>query len=256
MLIAIKSDPKMAGRILKDIRFYESEKQNVEGQSISHELGKLFIPTNDTNYIGQRIARKLNELKYSYGEFDHIYINLTTFIKENEIIVSNRNHDKRIKYVDFGIDSEMLNSLEDSEKDNFIKSTTFKVLTHISQDEGLELVMQTKKLLAEFDTEIKIHFKTKETNSFRIDIYYQIKAINGGTKAIIEYKDKKNNICRTGNYKLQFYEDIYTLVDTISVTGDKIILKPKKSFTAEIANERYKTPVELKINELTKINCH
>ncbi len=55
----------MADRILKDIRFYESEIQNIEGQSMPHELGKLFVPTNDTNAIGQRIARKLNELKYS-----------------------------------------------------------------------------------------------------------------------------------------------------------------------------------------------
>ena len=254
--MAIKPDPKMADRILKDIRFYESEKQNIEGQSMPHELGKLFIPTNDTNYIGQRIARKLNELKYSYGEFDHIYINLTTVIKVNEIIVSNRNIDKRIKYVDFGINSEKLNALQDSEKDNFIKSTTFKVLTHISKDEGLELIKQTENLLTEFDTEIKIHFKTKETNSYKINIYYQIKALNGGTKAIIEYKDRKNNICRVANYKLQFYEDIYTLVDAINLKDDKIILKPKKSFTADIANERYKTPIELKIEELTKINCH
>ncbi|MNK30397.1 hypothetical protein D3C87_488140 [compost metagenome] len=246
----------MADRILKDIRFYESENQNIEGQRMPQELGKLFIPTNDTNYIGQRIARKLNELKYSYGEFDHIYVNLTTFIEENKIIVSKRNIDKRIKYVDFGFNSEKLNSLNDNEKDNFIKSTTFKVLTYISKDENLELVEQTEKLLTEFDTEIKIHFKTKETNSFKIDIYYQIKALNGGTKAIIEYEDKKNNICRAGNHKLQFYEDIYTLVDTINLTDDKIILKPKKSFTADIVNERYKTPIELKINELTKINCH
>src|SRR5436190_1203761 len=59
--------PKMADRILRDIRFYESEKPNIEGQSMPNELGKLFIPTKDTNYIGQRIARKLNELKFTYG---------------------------------------------------------------------------------------------------------------------------------------------------------------------------------------------
>lgn len=246
----------MPNRILKDIRFYESEKQNIEGQSLPHELGKLFIPTNDTIFIGQRVARKLNELKYSYGEFDHIYINLTTYIKENEIIISNRNIDKRIKYVDFGINSEKLNTLLNSEKDIFIKSSIFKVLTHISQKGNFELVKQTEKLLTEFDTEIKIHFKTKETNVYKVDVYYQIKSLNGGTKAIIEYIDKKSNICRIGNYKLQFYEDIYTLVDTINLTDGKIILKPKKSVIADIANERYKTPIELKINELTKINYH
>ena len=246
----------MADRILKDIRFYESEYENIDGQSMPHELGKLFIPTTDTNYIGKRIARKLNELKYTYGEFDHIYINLTTAISENNLVVSNRNIDKRIKYLDFGINAEKVNSLSDNDKNNFIKTTTFKLLKHISTDTNLELVNKTQNLISEFETEIKIHFKTKETSSYKIDIYYQIATISSGTQAIIEYKDKKSNVCSFGTYKLQFYEDIYTLVDTIGLADEKIILKPKKSFTADIHNERYKTPIELKLSELENFNCH
>ena len=246
----------MPERILKDIRFYESEKQNTEEQSMPHELGVVFIPTKDTHYIGQRIARKLNELKFIYEQFDHIYINLTSFLKENEIVVSNRNIDERIKYIDFGINSKNLNSLSDVEKNNFIKSATFEALRQICNDENLELLTQTEKLISEFDTEIKIHFKSKETNSFKIDIYYQIESINGGTKAIIEYKDKKNNFCSSKNYKLRFYEDIYTLVDKISVTDDTVILKPKKSVIADIQNGRYNTPITLKLIEFDKLNCH
>ena len=246
----------MADRILKDIRFYESEYENIDGKSMPHELGKLFIPTADTNYIGKRIARKLNELKYTYGEFDHIYINLSTAINENNLVVSNRNIDKRIKYPDIGINSEKINSLSDSDKNNFIKSTTFKLLRHISTDTNLELVNKTERLISEFETEIKIHFKTKETSSYKIDIYYQIAAISGGTQAFIEYKNKKSNACSFGNYKLHFYEDIYTLVDTISLDDDRIILKPKKSFIAGIQNERYKTPIELRLLELEKCKCH
>ena len=246
----------MADRILKDIRFYESQYENIDGQSMPQELGKLFIPTKDTNYIGKRIARKLNELKYTYGEFDHIYINLTTVINEDSIVVSNRNIDKRIKYIDFGINSENVNSLSDYDKNNFIKATTFKLLKYISTDTNLELVNKTESLISELDTEIKIHFKVKETNSYKIDIYYQIESVNGGTQAIIEYKDKKSNVCSFSNYKLQFYEDIYTLVDTINLADDKIILKPKKSFIANIQNERYTTPIELKLADFENFNCH
>lgn len=237
----------MADRILKDIRFYESEYQNIEGQKMPQELGKLFIPTKDTKYIGQRIARKLNELKFSYGAFDHIYINLTTIIKENEILVSNRNIDKRIKYLDFGFRPEKLNSLSDKEKNDFIKTATFKLLRHISTDLNLELINQTERLISEFDTELKIHYKSKETKTFKIDIHYQIEALNGGTKAIIEYYDKQNDNCIYYNYKLQFYEDIYTLIDTINLTNEVITLNPKKSFIADIQNERYETPIIIKL---------
>ncbi|WP_264532371.1 hypothetical protein [Flavobacterium sp. N502540] len=243
----------MSDRILKDIRFYESEKQNIEGQSIPRQLGKLFVPTKDTNFIGQRIARKLNELKFTYGEFDHIYINLTTVLKENEIVVSNRNVDKRIKYLDFGINVEKLQSLSDSEKNSLIKSITFQALRKISNDLNLALVDQTEKLISELDTEIKIHFKTKETKSFKIDIYYQIEVKEIGTMAVIEYKDKKNNFCGSMNYKLQFYEDIYTLIDTISIAKGLITLKPKKSFTADLNNKRYETPIQLELSDFKVI---
>ncbi len=242
----------MTERIIKDIRFYESDKQNVVGESMPQDLGHLFFPTKDTSYIGQRIARKLNELKFNYGEFDHIYINLSTFLKENEIVISNRNIDSRIKYIDFGINIQKLNSLLDVEKDIYIKSLTFKVLKKISSGLNLEIVQKTEKLITEFDTEIKIHFKTKETKAFRIDIYYQIESLIDGTKIILEYKDKKNNLYYFAHYKLQFYEDIYSLIDAISLTSGEIILKPKKSYIAEISNERYLTPITFKLSDLKK----
>ena len=246
----------MADRILKDIRFYESDYENIDGQSMPHELGKLFHKTSNTNYIGQRIARKLNELKFTYREFDHIYINLTTFLSENEIVVSTRNIDKRIKYIDFGFNSATVNSLSEKDRNDFIKATTFKLLKHISSNTNLELVNQVEHLVAEFGSEIKILYKSKETTAYKIDIYYQIASVSSGTQAIIEYVDKKVNACFKGTFKLQFYDDIYPLVDTINLTTDRIILKPKKSFTADIHNERYKTPIELKLNELEKFNCH
>ena len=121
---------------------------------------------------------------------------------------------------------------------------------------NLELVNQVERLIAEFDTEIKILYKSKETTAYKIDIYYQIASLSGGTQAIIEYENKKDNICFRGVQKLQFYDDIYSLVDTINLRNDRITLKPKKSFTADIHNERYKTPIELKLNELEKFNCH
>ena len=245
--------PKMANRILKDIRFCESEKQNIDGQSMPSELGKLFIPTEDTNYIGQRIARKLNELQYSYGEFDHIYINLTTFLKENEVIVSKRNIDKRIKYLDYGIRPENIQALSDNEKNSFIKAATFKLLKQISTDPHLELVKQTEKLIAEFDTEIKINYKTKETGNYKVDISYQINPIGSSTGAIVEYLDKKDNLKYQGYIQLQFYEDIYPLVNTITVKDNFLVFNPKKSFRADLYNNRYKTPIKLNIAGLDRL---
>lgn len=243
----------MADRIIKDIRLYESNKQNIAGESIPSELGTILIPTSDTNYIAQRIARKLNELKCTYGEFDHVYINLTSLLKENEINVSSRNIDKRIKYIDFGINPEKVNLLSDNEKDNFTKVLIFKSLEKISNDLNLNLIKQTKKLITEFDTEIKIYFKEKETNSYKIDIHFQIKPKNSSSRAVVKYWDKKNNLKYQGFILLEFYDDIYTLIDSVIVKDNILIFNQKKSFIADLSNKRYNTPIQLKISELEKI---
>ena len=239
----------MMVRILKDIRYYESDNPNVAGQRMPQDLGGILKPTKDITYIGQRIARKLNELKFSFGEYDHIYINLTTELKENQIQISSRNIDKRIKYIDFGVNPLKFNTLTDEKRDEFIKFSTIEILRSISNDSNLQLVNETAKQLSDFETEIKIHYKTKETTAYKIDIYYQIEPKGSFTKAIVEYKDKKSDFYYSGTFGIEFYEDIYSLVDTITLKGNIIILTPKKSFRADMYNKRYKTPIELKMND-------
>ena len=251
-LAAINTHLIMKDKILKDIRYYESDKPNIEGLSMPGSLGRIFTPTKETNYIGQRIARKLNELKYSLGACDHVYINLTTVLNEGQIETSNRNINKAIKYIDFGVNQSKFNALTDEQKNDFLQSSTIDIFRTISNDNNLMPVNETARQLLLFGTEMTIHYKTKETQSYHIDIYYQIAPKNSYTKAIVEYQDKKINARYRATFRLQFYDDIYPLVDTITVKDDTIILNPKKSFRADLYNERYKTPIELKFSSFEK----
>jgi len=242
----------MADRIIKDIRYYESDSVD---KLYPGYLGKLFHPTADTNYIGQRIARKLNELNFSYGEIDHIYINLTTALNENDLLISKRNIDKRIKYVDYGLLAKEYNALTDNDKNDLLKSITFRVLKYISASENLMLkrVEEVETIMNKADTEVRINYKTKETNIYKINIDYQINPISASTRAIVEYVDKKDNSKREGFIPLYVYEDIYYLIDTITFKDDVLTLSPKKSYTADLSNNRYSTPIKLKISELKNI---
>lgn len=237
----------MADRILKDIRIYESENENISGKSLPSDLGDILNPTENTNFIGQRIARKLNELKYSFGDFDHIYINLTTFIKKDAIQISNRIIDKRIKYVDFGISYKLFNSLKPNDKDEFIENIILEILKFISNTANLELVNQTALELSKYGRKIKIKYKTKKTKSYSVNIYYQIAPEDKLSNAIIEYVDNKNNLNFIKNFELKFYSDIYSLIDSISIKNNKILLKPKNSYSAKLATSHYKTPIEFEL---------
>lgn len=245
----------MADKIVKEICYSESEMVNIEGNSLPGNFGKIYKAGLNIVPIGQRIARKLNELNFVSGEFDHIDINFTTVLQPDEFKVSERDVEKWLKYIDYGLLPSIFNSKTDTDKSEFIIDVTFKVLKYMysTNAEKLETIAEVENLIHRFDTEIKIHYKTKETNTYRIDISYQIKPKGGFSKAIVEYLDKKQKFKGQAFFDLRFYDDIYPLVDTISVKDGVIILSPKKSFKAEVYNERYKMPLQIPINELDKI---
>lgn len=245
----------MNNRIIKEIRYYESGISNIAGNSAPDNLGRLFHPAADTNYLGKRIARKLHELNFSYGEFDHIYINLTTILPENELVVSDRNIDKSIKYIDYGLQPATYNVLDEAGKNKLLKSITFRILKHISFGDApnLKRVEEVEDLTAKLNSEMSILYKTKETGLYKVEIRYQINPAGASTRAIVEYTDKKNNSRRQAYIPLVFYEDVYTLIDTITVKKDVLVFTPKKSYRAELNNEGYTTPIELSIPALDRL---
>ena len=246
----------MTERIIKDIRYYESNMDNIEGHYPA-DLGVIFTPTSETKFIGQRIARSLNASGFTSGVFDHIYLNLTTKQKDGNIQISDRQVDKRIKYIDCGLNPETYNLLNDIEKDSLINNLTFKAITtlHAKDDNKINSISDVKASIDKFGRQIVIDFMTKETKSYRLDVGYQIQPDDKFSKLIINYQDKIENEYLNGSMSLVHYEDIYSIIDTGSVKDDMIIFKPKKSYHAQLACKNYDSPLTFKIRDLNKITA-
>ncbi len=176
-------------------------------------------------------------------------------LQQDDFKVSKRDVDKWLKYIDYGLSTSFFNVMTDSQKSDFIKDATFKALKAIYSfdEENLAIIEKVESLIHRFDTELSIHYKTKETNSYRIDISYQIKPNEGSSKAKVEFNDKKKNFKGAVFFDLRFYEDIYSLVDTITLKENHIILSPKKSFRAEVYNGQYKTPLMFPTDQLGEV---
>ena len=233
----------MDSRVIKDIRFFEIKPDDYQGK-FDGMLGNVIHNSPDTMYIGQRIARKLNEFGFISGEFDHIYINLSNKLDENKIIESDVFLDKRIKYFDYGLSNSVFNKLTDLEKDKVIKEITFKVLRWIyrADDLKLELISKVQNLIDKYEKCLMIKFKTKETRQYRIDLNLQIRPVDNKSKLIIEYTDKKENNTRQGILDILDYEDLYSLVDKVNLKDGFIVFQPKKSYHAELVAGKYKNP--------------
>ena len=72
----------MSRKIISDIRLYKSDAQN--------EFGSISFGNKELNAIVKRIVMKLRESQFSFGEFDHLYINFTTCDMSQEISLSEK----------------------------------------------------------------------------------------------------------------------------------------------------------------------
>ncbi len=240
-------------KLILDIRYYESDVENIAGNSLPSGPGRLFQYPKSIHYLGARIARKLREKGFITGSFDHVYINFTTALGDGEARFSPRETEPWLKYVDYGASPLRINNMSDAEKESFVASTTFDILRlaasgHSAQSVIIDDVQHHIELSG---SEIEITHKTKDTKSYTVTVTYQIRPNGRRSLGFVEYVDKKTGNTSRGKFvELNDYEDIFALVGTISVSRGVICLKPRSSFKARLYTKKYEVPIEIPIAEL------
>jgi len=237
-------------KLILDIRYFESDIKNISGNPLPSYIGKIFSLHNEIDSFSSRVARKLREYGFVTGDFDHIYINLTTVIPEGEINISSRRVEKWLKYFDVGFDKNRINALSEVEKISEIEKVTFDVLNLICKDEQRNIIERVKAEIASRKSEIEILHKYKETKSYEIKLTYQIKPnCNENSLAKIYYTNKKTGETFQECIELQFYEDIFFLASSVSYSKGCILLKPRTSYRAELHNKRYNVPISIPVQQ-------
>lgn len=240
-------------KLILDIRYCESDFDNISGNSLPGRPGQIFNFPESSSYIGARIARKLRENSFVTGSFDHVYINFTTVLPAGEFRISPRETQARLKYVDYGASPAEFDNLSEAQKESFVVSTTFSVLRLLASPEPTQLAIidNVEKLVELHESELEITHKTKDTKSYKVTITYKICPNGDQSVGIVEYVDKQTgNTSRAQFVKLMHYEDIFALVSGISVSSGVICLKPRASFKASLYVEKYKVPIEIPIAEI------
>jgi hypothetical protein len=248
-----KSENRTPCKLILDIRYCESDHDNVIGKSLPVYVGQLYAFPKSVHACGARIARKLRQYGYTTGTFDHLYVNFTTVLKEHELQLSSRTVEPRIRYVDYGLRPGTIRRMKEKKREQFIADCTFRILTLLSgRDTAQKQLLE--KVRAELDaagSELEILYKVKETATYRVTITYQIRPQGTDSVAWIEYRDKHKDV---GGKKrltaLQFYEDIFPLVGSIAVSGGAIRVKPRDSFKARLDTKRYRVPFVVLVEEL------
>ncbi|HEY5593520.1 MAG TPA: hypothetical protein VIK55_21200 [Paludibacter sp.] len=247
----------MDARIIKDIRYYEKKRIDYKGQ-FDGILGNVYCATDDTMYIGQRIARKLNEFGFESGEYDHLYIVFSADLDDNEICESDVHHDTRIRTFIYGLNPSAFNLLTNDEKIRKVRDITFKVLRWSCKADEFktQTINNVATLIEIFDRSLIIKYKSKETRLFRIDLSFQIRPLDEKSKLIVEYTNKQDDIMYSDVIDLHYYEDLYVLIDRITLKDGFIHFQPKKNYLAEMTSKQYIIPlIGIEINKMKKITA-
>lgn len=243
-------------KTILDIRYFESHDTIHDGFN-PQNIGKLLKSPTGSDYTGARIARKLRELDFKTGsDFDHLYIHFTDAVPAGKIRFSERTVDREdawLRYVDVGVCFSKINRLTPQAKNRWLESITLDVARFIANrdPDQLSKIETVSEEIQAWGEDLPILHFNKETKSYTICISYRISNKPNQSSIWIDYIDHKTGVVRSGRIaKLRFYEDVFFLVSSVSVIGDKIHCKPRSSYKAKLYNQRYKVPFCIDISKL------
>ena len=210
--------------IIKDIRIYRCTVPNVTG--VNPEV----FANPGLNIVANRICMKLRECEFSLGDFDHLYINLSTCIAEGDIRPAAKEPDRYhpwYRYYDVGVSKELYDSLE---KPDCVPTVSLLI----------EKVLKTRFSTSEFDgdrisecvneavsqgADMLMKYKEKMSSQRRAVLYLRY-LDNGKYFPLLRVYDNEENILLEEDLPESQTLDPY---GQISVSSKRVTIKPRKN---------------------------
>ena len=216
-------------KVIKDIRVYRSQIENIDGNPMPNSFGNKML-----NIILHRIAMKLRENEFTMGDFDHLYINLTTYEVESRIALSKRKIDRYhpwYRYYDVKIDQNLFDALETSQCIHLVTEFTEQVLqkcfgTPIFSNELIHLCVYEAVTQGE---NMLMKFKEKRSTKNRAVIFLRY-LDNGRFYPLLRVWDSDNNLILEKD--LPESDELYAYGE-IQLSTKKITIKPRKNYFAK-----------------------
>ena len=160
----------MKNRIISDIRLYKSEAQNEYGGYITNSFGDKKL-----NAIIKRVVMKLRENGFSLGEFDHLYINISTCDIPEGMCLSSKvdRYHPWYRYCDVHIEKDLYQKLGSHETQNDVILLIRNVLVAYFTSEGFDeyRILSCVQQAVEQGEDMLMKFKEKVSTKRRAVIF-------------------------------------------------------------------------------------
>jgi hypothetical protein len=205
--------------------------ENVNYNPIPVSLSKLYDVPKACNYIGLRFALKAKEYSFSIGDYDHLYINLTPLLKDDESRLSERILEKWFRYIDYGYSVEKMNSLDDTKKlEELYRVTKESLIRHCCKTKcEKDLIRRLYKILLDNKADTDIDYRKVVRKN--IVVYFIINLLDDG---------KINLYFRVLNGEKIFIScvnnifELHYLLGDVRIKKDKMTIIPRKNKLSEM----------------------
>jgi hypothetical protein len=163
--------------LIKDIRLFESNETNEPGYGFPCYIGKLYtFDSTECQEVIDRLMFLLRHMGFSFGEFDHLYLNFTTQIPHGELLASNRidRYHTWYRFVDAGCDVPTFNSWTLTQKNDFVISTIRRAIGLFTAVEGAKVVDDSFDAVLRYGAELAIPYKEKLGDPYTVRVLVKI----------------------------------------------------------------------------------
>lgn len=243
--------PKESGIV--DIRYFAcGELPFTDGHSPGN-LQSLYAFPKSVHAIGARIARKLRELGYTIPGYDHVYIVFTPVQAARTVRPSRVVLESWQRHFSVGADPAQVGALDGAEREGFVVDATLRVLRRIAGADACKRAMlrQVGREIARDGENLEIFHREFSSKALQARVSYRIHASGMRGSGWIEIEERATGRrARQAFVDLDAYDDLYALVDRVTVTKGVVTMTPRKSASAGMVVRRYQTPMRVNIEAL------
>lgn len=168
----------MAIKLISDIRLFESDVPNTDGNPTPYYIGKIYqYDSIECLDVIQRLLFLLRHRRFGFDGFDHLYLNFTPCIRHDEIRDVNRYNIREFSwyhYVDIGCDPGIFNRLTLQDKNTFVIDAAKKAMLMKAFEEQRELLENAFEEVVQNGECLLLPYKQKGNQNYTVEIFTRI----------------------------------------------------------------------------------
>lgn len=223
----------MSSKLISDIRLFESDVPNVDGNSLPGPIGRLYeYDGNGCLAVIQRLLFLLRHRGFCYDGFDHLYLNVTPCLPHGNVQDVDRYTIREFSWyhhVDLGCDVALFNSWSLEEKNAFLLQGVKHASLLKASDGQKELFAQTFDEVLQHGAQLLLPYKRKENERFVVEVFTRIDD-EVGFLPLIRVTAKDGALLAEHKLRRCGRDEFITQIGTISIGKHSVRISPRKNW--------------------------